>query len=398
MNDMMDPIDKDNFDVILNDIKNKILEFKKYLEVVDGTFLSKHLKGKIFHKWITYRDPDKNWFAKDFYPILEEECIPSEFNQKDEYVSELLYSFKESHENKPYDEIDDAFHLYGLVELWKRDIIHRYSRIEHIKRFVWSMLPYSLVSKGKRNQFFERIFNLANELLLPQDPIQFKEFETNGFFCEIVNFDCSEYYCQHELYYNEVKIKGLSGLWGNFVSYYQNKSAIDNYGKISIPEKIYKGGLRDLRITSIGDGLFNNLTQVETIELPNTIKHAKWSFWHCRKLKNIIVKPYGFAKFSSIDGVLFSGDKKVLLAYPNMHGIEYSVPEGVVKIGNCAFKDSSQLEELHLPASITHIGINAFYRCTNLKRIVCAGVKDSIEVEGTFGAAGSQIFEWVYKN
>ena len=265
------------------------------------------------------------------------------------------------------------------------EVVFGDDRTDHIKRFVWSILPYSQVSNNDQDQFFELIFCLANKHLSPDNPIQFKEFEASGFFFEIVDFR-----------YKQVMIKRLSGLMGNLVCYYNNQASIFNSRKVVIPGQIYKNGLGNLLVTSIDDGLFNNLTQAETIEIPNTIMHVKWSFWNCTKLKSIEVKPCNSEYFCSINGVLFSGDKKTLFAYPNMHGKEYFVPEGVEKIGNCAFKDCILLEELHLPISITHIGINAFYRCDNLKRIVCAGSKDCIKVEGSFGASGKQEFEWIY--
>lgn len=85
-----------------------------------------------------------------------------------------------------------------------------------------------------------------------------------------------------------------------------------------------------------------------------------------------------------------------MLAYPNMHGAIYEIPEGVKKIRNHAFKDCYNLEELTLPSTLEHIGINAFYRCENLKRIIVNREKGSIKIEGFWGDYGNVTPKWYW--
>ena len=72
--------------------------------------------------------------------------------------------------------------------------------------------------------------------------------------------------------------------------------------------------------------------------------------------------------YSSLDGVLYSNDGKVLFAYPCSHGKVFEVPKGVEIIEKFAFKDCANLEMLVLPSTIKKIKINAFYRAIGLKK------------------------------
>jgi hypothetical protein len=74
-------------------------------------------------------------------------------------------------------------------------------------------------------------------------------------------------------------------------------------------------------------------------------------------------------KYCAVDGVLYSKDKKVLLAYPNAKGPKYKVPNGVEEIANCAFKNTS-IEHITASATLQRIGQNAFYGCCQLEWII----------------------------
>ena len=139
------------------------------------------------------------------------------------------------------------------------------------------------------------------------------------------------------------------------------------------------------------------MSDVEVLELPNTLRQVEWSLWQCRKLKEIrINNSYDINGFKTLDGVLFSGDMKILIAYPNNHGAEYEVPEGTEIIANKAFKDCFNLKRLILPSSLRTIGLNAFYRCESLKLIQVNGPKNRIYYEGLFGNYGNVNPIWEY--
>ena len=68
--------------------------------------------------------------------------------------------------------------------------------------------------------------------------------------------------------------------------------------------------------------------------------------------------------YSSLDGVLFNKDQTELIAYPNSKTGDYSIPEGVTRIGDRAMFTSFALSRLTIPASVTSIGVDAFPTAT----------------------------------
>ncbi len=109
------------------------------------------------------------------------------------------------------------------------------------------------------------------------------------------------------------------------------------------------------------------------------------AFSLCQQLQSFTV-PEENAFFASVDGVLLSKDKKVLVLYPaGREETAYAVPQGVESIAPEAFYGCLRLWELVLPDSLTVIGESAFYDCENLTQII-------------FGAGllqiGSDAFSW----
>ena len=80
--------------------------------------------------------------------------------------------------------------------------------------------------------------------------------------------------------------------------------------------------------------------------------------------------PEGHRKYASIDGVLFSKDKKDLLFYPYGRKEKiYEVPEGTVTIAQEAFFEHPYLEGVRIPLSLEEIGVNAFSYCLHLQNL-----------------------------
>jgi hypothetical protein len=78
------------------------------------------------------------------------------------------------------------------------------------------------------------------------------------------------------------------------------------------------------------------------------------------------------------DDVVFSRDKKTLYKYaPEKYDLKYVIPSAVETIRNEAFKDNSHIEDIEIPANVTHIGSRAFYNCKGLKQIKWSGAKTS---------------------
>lgn len=71
--------------------------------------------------------------------------------------------------------------------------------------------------------------------------------------------------------------------------------------------------------------------------------------------------------FTSVDGVLFSKDRKELICYPcGRREKEYHIPEGVEKIAEEAFLNVEHLEYVYMPASVKVVEEGAFKACPRL--------------------------------
>lgn len=69
--------------------------------------------------------------------------------------------------------------------------------------------------------------------------------------------------------------------------------------------------------------------------------------------------------YKTVDGIMYTKDKKQLIFYPSGRTGKFNIPDGVVKIGPSAFSHSC-LQSLALSDSVRDIGQNAFYAMVNL--------------------------------
>ena len=137
--------------------------------------------------------------------------------------------------------------------------------------------------------------------------------------------------------------------------------------------------------------------QVETLRIPASVEDLQGSLGET-ELRQIEVEQSN-PSYTAEDGVLFSKDRTVLVQYPaKREGTEYTVPDGVKRIGADAFYSAlldtgkfedpiivrlpaglteigdraflgSGIEEIELPDSLRFIGAEAFARCWSLREI-----------------------------
>lgn len=95
----------------------------------------------------------------------------------------------------------------------------------------------------------------------------------------------------------------------------------------------------------------------------------------CSNLTAITVAE-GNANYVSVDGVLYSADKTILLAYPaGKTDTSFVVPEGVLDIAAFAFAGATHLESVTIASTVTTMGSSdygPFVDCPNLKEIKVA--------------------------
>lgn len=164
-------------------------------------------------------------------------------------------------------------------------------------------------------------------------------------------------------------------------------------------------------IETIGDEAFEDCVSLEKITIGGTCREIGFEpFYGCGSLKEIVVTDGSGGDVSSQDGVLFNGDKSVILAYPPAKETKkYKVPSsvreirlfsfvnckklesvdlsGVESIGDSAFENCTSLKSVKLSKSLKTVGNYAFYGCTSLMKVRVYSETDSI---------GDQAFGFFY--
>ena len=119
----------------------------------------------------------------------------------------------------------------------------------------------------------------------------------------------------------------------------------------------------------IQSGAFSGCSGLTTITIPSTVKSIGSNALSCGNLISINVSTAN-ATYTSVDGVLFSKDKKTLLQYPTgKTGSTYTVPSTVQNIATKSFSYNRNIVSVTLPNSLTTIETEAFYSCKGMTDI-----------------------------
>jgi hypothetical protein len=138
-------------------------------------------------------------------------------------------------------------------------------------------------------------------------------------------------------------------------------------------------------VTGIGNGAFMNCSGLTSVTIPASVT-TFWTnaFYNCSGLTSITVDAAN-PSFSSENGVLFNKQKTVLLQHPGAKAGAYTIPGTVTSIGDNGFYGCSNLTGVTIPSSVTSIGGGAFYGCSAL-----AGV--------TIPSSMTTIGDWAFGN
>ncbi len=171
-----------------------------------------------------------------------------------------------------------------------------------------------------------------------------------------------------------IKCKGLSSItFPNSVTTIGNTAFSDCTGLTSVTFSN--------SVTTIGHSAFSGCTGLTSIIIPKSVTTIGDSaFGYCTSLNEYIVSEYN-PSYKSIDGVLFSKDGAMLIAYPYSKSDTYTIPNNVTIIGNDAFKYCKGLTTITIPNSVTSIGNFAFSSCTGLTSIT---IPKSVTKIGSF--------------
>jgi hypothetical protein len=114
-------------------------------------------------------------------------------------------------------------------------------------------------------------------------------------------------------------------------------------------------------LTNLDDQAFYGCARLTKLTLPGNLATLGESvFYGCSRLSSFAVDPAN-PYFSALDAVLYNHDQTVLAQYPpGRSGANYTVPEGVIRIGDYAFASAPNLSQATLPVSLTSLGDYAF--------------------------------------
>lgn len=143
-------------------------------------------------------------------------------------------------------------------------------------------------------------------------------------------------------------------------------------------------------ITGVERNAFYWCSNLSSVYIGSSVKnvHPK-AFSGCNSLIQFEISNVN-RSYCSIDGVLFSKDKEMLVRFPEGISGSYNVPSGTTKIGDFAFskemggKESIVLggiNEVFLPNTVKSIGKGAFQDCQNLTNVT---MTDSVEKIGEY--------------
>lgn len=126
-----------------------------------------------------------------------------------------------------------------------------------------------------------------------------------------------------------------------------------NLQSLSLPEGL----------TSIGHNALNGCKNLESLYLPASFSSFDENVFDISSTPNVfnsINVVEGNPVYSSVDGVLFSKDKKTLIFCPKGKSGSFAIPSGVKVIGQSAFAWCSNLTGLTIPDGVEKIGERAF--------------------------------------
>lgn len=124
-------------------------------------------------------------------------------------------------------------------------------------------------------------------------------------------------------------------------------------------------------LTSMGDAVFDNCPALTVLSLPASLTEiSDRTFVGIPANLQISVDPRNPALTTDQAGVLYNKTFTWLIHAPTVSiGAQYTIPSTVTKIGVTAFRECKSLRRITIPERVTEVGDAAFSYCTNLQSV-----------------------------
>lgn len=137
---------------------------------------------------------------------------------------------------------------------------------------------------------------------------------------------------------------------------------------VKIPDE-----LEGVAVTKINERAFTNDKNkdiIHSIYIPTSVTDIDTvAFYNSQYLEEFKISSDN-KNFNVKDGVLYAGDKKSIVAYPeNKKDEEFTIPEGITTINNSQFAFCNNLKKVNLPSTLKIVGDYAFLSANQIKEI-----------------------------
>ncbi len=184
----------------------------------------------------------------------------------------------------------------------------------------------------------------------------------------------------------EIIDSGYFGAEGNNLSWTLDNTGVltisgtgnmgtDLYSVVNPPWYSHESSIRSIivcdGVTNISSRAFHDLSNLTSIQIPDSVEDfSGFAVVGSNNLSNIIIDSDSI-RYQMVDGILYSGKlytgKRLIWCPSNIKSI--TISENVTVIGEAAFFNCDQLENIILPNSVHYIETSAFANCTSLTTV-----------------------------